>query len=189
MKWAEHRIRLIVLIVFFCLFGVVLLGRLYALTVLDRAFIQHQGDARSLRTITIPSFRGMIIDRNGQPLAISTPVQSIWISPKNYHASPAQQQKLVELLELDSHKLDKKIKLLHNKGFFYLKRQITPMLSDQVMDLKIQGLYSQQEFKRYYPESESMAQIIGFTNIDDKGIEGLELAYQPWLEGINGQKR
>jgi len=189
MKWAEHRIRLIVLIAFFCLFGLVLLGRLYALTVLDRAFLQHQGDARSLRTITIPSFRGMIIDRNGQPLAISTPVQSIWINPKNYHATPQQQQKLVELLELDSQKLDKKIKLLQNKGFFYLKRQITPMLSDQVMNLKIQGLYSQQEFKRYYPESESMAQIIGFTNIDDKGIEGLELAYQPWLEGINGQKR
>jgi cell division protein FtsI (penicillin-binding protein 3) len=189
MKLAEHRFRIIVLVVFFTIFAIVLLGRLYDLTVLDRAFLQHQGDARSLRTITIPTFRGMIIDRTGQPLAISTPVQSIWINPKNFHANKKQLNQLASLLEINQADLNKKLEAFKDKEFFYLKRQITPMLSEKVMQLKIVGLHSQQEFKRYYPEAESFAQIIGFTNIDDKGIEGLELAYQQWLEGINGQKR
>lgn len=189
MKLAAHRIRLIVVIVFFAIFGLVLLARLYDLTVLDRAFLQHQGDARSLRTMVIPSFRGMIIDRTGKPLAISTPVQSIWINPKNFHASQDQKSKLAKLLGMDVKQIDKKLETFTGKEFFYLKRQITPMLSEKIMKLKIAGLYSQQEFKRFYPEAESIAQIIGFTNIDDQGIEGLELAYQPWLEGINGQKR
>jgi cell division protein FtsI (penicillin-binding protein 3) len=189
MKLAEHRFRIIVLVVFFTVFAIVLLGRLFDLTVLDRAFLQHQGDARSLRTMTIPTFRGMIIDRTGQPLAISTPVQSIWINPKNFHANKKQLNQLASLLEINQADLNKKLEAFKGKEFFYLKRQITPMLSEKVMQLKIVGLHSQQEFKRYYPEAESFAQIIGFTNIDDKGIEGLELAYQQWLEGINGQKR
>jgi cell division protein FtsI (penicillin-binding protein 3) len=189
MKLAEHRFRIIVLVAFFTVFAILLLGRLYDLTVLDRAFLQHQGDARSLRTVTIPTFRGMIIDRTGQPLAISTPVQSIWINPKNFHANKKQLNQLASLLDLNQSNLNKKLEAFKGKEFFYLKRQITPMLSEKIMQLKIEGLHSQQEFKRYYPEAESFAQIIGFTNIDDKGIEGLELAYQQWLEGINGQKR
>ena len=189
MKLAQHRFRLSLLVVFFSIFAVVLIGRLYLLTVLDRAFLQHQGDARSLRTITIPSFRGMLIDRSGEPLAISTPVQSIWINPKTFQASAEQKKQLLKLLEIDSKQFDQKLKLYANKTFFYLKRQITPMLATQIMELGIPGLYNQQEFKRYYPESETMSQIIGFTNIDDQGIEGLELAYQSWLEGIQGQKR
>jgi cell division protein FtsI (penicillin-binding protein 3) len=189
MKVEQHRLRLIVLVIFYGIFALVLLARLYSLTILDRAFLQHQGDARSLRTMMIPSFRGMIIDRLGEPLAISTPVQSIWVNPKNFHASAEQMAKLVKLLDLDVKFLRHKLKLFQHKEFFYLKRQVTPMLAEKVMKLEISGLYSQQEFKRYYPEAESLAQIIGFTNIDDKGIEGLELSYQNWLEGINGQKR
>jgi cell division protein FtsI (penicillin-binding protein 3) len=189
MKVEQHRLRLIVLVIFYGIFGLILLARLYSLTILDRAFLQHQGDARSLRTITIPSFRGMIIDRLGEPLAISTPVQSIWINPKNFHASQKQLANLVKILDLDLKSLNHKLELFQNKEFFYLKRQVTPMLAEKVMQLGISGVYSQQEFKRYYPEAESLAQIIGFTNIDDKGIEGLELSYQTWLEGINGKKR
>lgn len=189
MKVEQHRLRIIVLVFFYVLFGLVLLARLYSLTVLDRAFLQHQGNARSLRTITIPSFRGMIIDRLGEPLAISTPVQSIWINPKTFHVSAHQFTQLIQLLNLDPKNLKQKLIAFKNKEFFYLKRQVTPMLADQIMKLNIPGVYSQQEFKRYYPEAESMAQIIGFTNIDDKGIEGLEFSYQSWLEGINGQKR
>jgi len=189
MKVAEHRFRLILLVAFYCLFSLVLIARLYSLTVLDRAFLQHQGDARSLRTVTIPSFRGMIIDRQGEPLAISTPVQSIWINPKSFHASKTKIEKICKLLSIDQKVFEKKLSLYKNKEFFYLKRQITPMLASEVMKLNIAGLYSQQEFKRYYPEGESIAQVIGFTNVDDKGIEGLELAYQSWLEGIDGKKR
>lgn len=189
MKLAEHRIRLAVLVGFFVLFGMGLIIRLFSLTVWDRAFLQHQGDARSLRTIDIPTFRGMIVDRSGEPLAISTPVQSIWINPKTFSANHATKKKLVSLLGLNLKDFNQGLAKHRKREFFYIKRQITPELSDRVMALKIPGLHSQQEFKRYYPEGASMAQILGFTNIDDKGIEGLELAYDSWLDGVNGQKR
>lgn len=189
MKLAEHRLRLAVLVGFFVLFAIGLIIRLFSLTVWDRAFLQHQGDARSLRTVQIPTFRGMIVDRLGEPLAISTPVQSIWINPKTFSANLNLKKKLVALLGLNLKELNEGLSKHSNKEFYYIKRQITPELSEKVMALKIPGLHSQQEFKRYYPESASMAQILGFTNIDDKGIEGLELAYDTWLEGVNGQKR
>lgn len=189
MKLAEHRIRLLILVVFFSLFGIALLARLFSLTVWDRSFLKHQGDARSLRTLIIPTFRGMIVDRLGEALAVSTPVQSIWINPKTFKANTHQKSQLAKLSNISSKNLEQRLNLYRKKEFFYLKRQITPELSEGVMALKIPGLYSQQEFKRYYPEGESMAQILGFTNIDDKGIEGLELAYENWLDGINGKKR
>ncbi len=189
MKLAEHRLRLIVLVLVFFLFSMMLLYRLLSLTVLESDFLKNQGNARSLRILTIPSFRGMIIDRQGEPLAISTPVQSIWIHPQQFHASQAKKQKISSLLALEPHFLDKKLAIYKNKEFFYLKRQISPLVAKQLMNLKIPGLYAQQEFKRFYPEAESMAQILGFTNIDDQGIEGLEMAYQKWLEGIDGKKR
>ena len=189
MKLVEHRIRLMVLVVFFCIFTLVLLGRLYSLTVLDRVFLQHQGDARSLRVMTVPSFRGMIVDVKGEPLAVSTPVQSIWINPKNFVAKNTQKKSLCHLLEIDPQLFEAKLAKYKAKEFLYLKRQVTPPVADEIMALKIQGLYAQQEFKRYYPEVESMAQILGFTNIDDHGIEGLELAYDNWLSGSPGKKR
>ena len=189
MKLAEHRLRLIVLVLVFFLFSMMLLYRLLSLTVLESDFLKNQGNARSLRILTIPSFRGMIIDRQGEPLAISTPVQSIWIHPQQFHASQAKKQKISSLLALEPHFLNKKLAIYKNKEFFYLKRQISPLVAKQLMNLKIPGLYAQQEFKRFYPEAESMAQILGFTNIDDQGIEGLEMAYQKWLEGIDGKKR
>jgi cell division protein FtsI (penicillin-binding protein 3) len=189
MKLAEHRLRLIVLVFFFFLFSMMLLYRLLSLTVLDSDFLKNQGNARSLRVLTIPSFRGMIIDRQGEPLAISTPVQSIWIHPQQFHAGKAKKRKISSLLGLEPRFLDKKLAIYKNKEFFYLKRQISPMIANKLTSLKIPGLYAQQEFKRFYPEAESMAQILGFTNIDDQGIEGLEMAYQKWLEGIDGKKR
>lgn len=189
MKLAEHRIRLIVVVVFFIVFAMVLLYRLLSLTVLDSDFLRNQGNARSLRILTIPSFRGMIIDRQGEPLAISTPVQSIWVQPQQFHANLKQKKQIEKILSLNPNFLKQKLSIYKNKEFFYLKRQLPPMVASQLMELKIPGLYSQQEFKRFYPEAESMAQILGFTNIDDKGIEGLEMAYQKWLEGIDGKKR
>lgn len=189
MKLEQHRIRLSIIIVFFAIFGLILLVRLYSLTVWNRAFLLHQGDARSLRTLIIPSFRGMIVDRLGEPLAVSTPLQSIWVNPKVFQASKLQRKKIAKLLEIDLDTFNKKLIKHQNKEFLYLKRQVTPEVSERVMALKISGVSSQQEFKRFYPEGESMAQIIGFTNIDDQGIEGLELAYQSWLNGLVGKKR
>jgi cell division protein FtsI (penicillin-binding protein 3) len=189
MKLAEHQTRLTILVVFFGLFGLGLLARLFSLTVLDRAFLQHQGDARSLRTVIIPTFRGIIVDRLGEPLAVSTPLQSLWIHPQNFKASNQKKNQLAKLLGLSLKEIDKSWLLHQKKEFFYLKRQVTPQIAEKVLALKIAGLHAQQEFKRYYPEGESMAQVLGFTNIDDKGIEGIELAYDSWLNGINGQKR
>ena len=124
MKLEQHRIRLSIIIVFFAIFGLILLARLYSLTVWNRAFLLHQGDARSLRTLIIPSFRGMIVDRLGEPLAVSTPLQSIWVNPKVFQASKLQRKKIAELLEIDLDTFNKKLTKHQNKEFLYLKRQI-----------------------------------------------------------------
>ncbi len=185
----SHLVRLYTVIGFFVVLFCILLWRLIDLTVVDRKFLQGQGNARTLRVIDIPAFRGMILDREGAALAISTPVQSIWINPKNFAPNDKQFQKLTTLIKVNPDKLRAQVKASANKEFLYIKRQMTPREAKQVEALKIPGLFSMTEFKRYYPESFSAAQLIGFTNIDDNGIEGIELAYQNWLVGINGKRR
>lgn len=185
----SHLVRLYTIIGFFILLFCALLWRLIDLTVVDRKFLQGQGNARTLRVIDIPSFRGMILDREGAALAISTPVHSIWINPKNFAPTKEQFDKLTKLIKANPDKLRAQVKASSNKEFLYIKRQMTPSEAKRVESLKIPGLFSLAEFKRYYPESFSAAQLIGFTNIDDNGIEGIELAYQNWLVGINGKKR
>jgi cell division protein FtsI (penicillin-binding protein 3) len=185
----SHLLRLYTIIGFFIVLFCVLLWRLIDLTVIDRKFLQGQGNARTLRVVNIPSFRGMILDREGAALAISTPVHSIWINPKNFAPTEKQFAKLAKLINVNPSKLKTQIKASAKKEFLYIKRQLTPQEGKRIEALKIPGLFSLAEFKRYYPESFSAAQLIGFTNIDDNGIEGVELAYQNWLVGINGKKR
>ncbi len=182
-------VRLYIVIGFFIVLFCILLWRLIDLTVLDRKFLQGQGNARAIRVVDIPSFRGMILDREGAALAISTPVQSLWINPKDFAPSQQQFQNLAKLINTPMLKLREQVKFARGREFFYIKRQVTPKTAKEVEALKIPGLFLLEEFKRYYPESYSAAQLIGFTNIDDNGIEGLELAYQNWLVGINGKKR
>ena len=161
------------------------------LTVLHRQFLQGQGNARSLRTVDIPAHRGMITDRHGAPLAISTPVESVWVNPKEFSPDKEQFMSLAEYLNLTPKQLSRKIVNAEdeNREFLYLQRQISPTLSKEIEALKIPGINFQKEFKRYYPDSASMSQLLGFTNIDDQGLEGIELAYQDWLRGIVGKKR
>ncbi|PJD90794.1 MAG: cell division protein [Legionella sp.] len=159
------------------------------LTVLHRSFLQGQGNARSLREISIPAYRGMIIDREGIPLAVSTPVQSLWVNPKTFAPTSSQLTRLARLLDMSPKQLSHSLQSAKKHEFHYLQRQLTPMRAKDIDDLKIPGINFQEEFKRYYPEADSTAQLLGFTNVDDKGIEGLELAYQSWLEGFNGKKR
>jgi len=188
-KKSYHKARLYFIALFFVFLFGVLLWRLINLTVLDRQFLQGQGNARSLRVIDIPAYRGMILDREGAALAVSTPVQSLWINSKLFAPTKTQLKQLAGLLNIPVKSLAKRIKDAHGREFVYLQRQMTPMLAKDILDLKIPGVNFQEEFKRYYPEGDSAAQLIGFTNVDDNGIEGLELAYQHWLVGISGKKR
>lgn len=189
MKNNGHQARLIVVSCFFLLLLGALLWRMLDLTVLHRQFLQGQGDARSLRVVDIPAHRGMITDRQGIPLAVSTPVQSVWVNPKTFAPTISQLTKLCRLLNLSPRYLRSSLRQSGNREFLYLHRQLPPTLAKKIEELNIPGVNFQQEFKRYYPEGETMAQLLGFTNIDDIGIEGLELAYQDWLMGINGKKR
>ncbi|MFY0992401.1 peptidoglycan D,D-transpeptidase FtsI family protein [Halomonas sp. C05BenzN] len=166
-----------------------LAGRIVILHVVDRPFLQGQGDARTLRTDTIPAHRGMITDRNGEPLAISTPVVTLWANPQDLPADDIQRLMLARALGMELDALNERIGRYSEREFMYLRRQMTPEAAQQVLGLRIPGVYAQDEYKRYYPAGEVTAQLLGVTNVDDAGQEGLELAYQPHLAGTPGQRR
>ena len=189
MNQSRHFARLVTVAAFFSLLLVILIWRMVDLTVLHRKFLQGQGNARSLRVIDIPAYRGMITDRNGTPLAVSTPVESVWVNPKEFSPDEPQFMQLAKYLKLTPKELSRKVVNAENREFLYLQRQLPPMLSKQIQALKIPGINFQKEFKRYYPDSDSISQLLGFTNVDDQGLEGIELAYQDWLMGIVGKKR
>ncbi|WED43816.1 peptidoglycan D,D-transpeptidase FtsI family protein [Legionella cardiaca] len=189
MKARGAQARLIVVSCFFIVLLGALLWRMLDLTVLHRQFLQGQGDARSIRTVDIPAYRGMITDRQGTPLAVSTPVQSVWLNPQVFSPNAKQLAELSQLVGVPAKTLLARVKRASAREFLYLSRQLPPMIAKKIEQLKIPGVNFQQEFKRYYPAGDSTAQLLGFTNIDDIGIEGLELAYQDWLMGANGKKR
>ena len=169
--------------------AVALVWRAVCLQVLDTEFLQSQADARHLRVVSLPAHRGKILDRNGEPLAISTPVESVWVNPQ---ALGGEQQRIPELTKLLSLDFDKVQRLLASRAereFVYLRRHISPDLASQVAALKIPGVHLQREYRRYYPGGEVAAHVVGFTNIDDAGQEGVELAYEDWLGGEPGAKR
>lgn len=165
-----------------------LIGRTLYLQAFHEDFLQQMGDARYSRIMEISANRGVIVDRNGKPLAISTPVESIWISPSDAKADAKQLQELARLLELPLNEVTAKFADT-NKDFLYLKRQIPPELAQQVVDLGIQGVFKKREYRRYYPAGEMLAHIIGSTNIDQIGQEGLELTRESWLKGKPGSRR
>ena len=189
MTVVNHKARCLTLAFFFSLLLLALVWRMLDLMVLDRQFLQHQGDARSVRVINTPAFRGMILDRQGAALAVSTPVQSLWLNPKKFDPTSAEQKQLASLLGMTSQEISDRVSGLEQRGFIYLKRQLTPALAQKIEALELSGVNFQQEFKRYYPDAESTSQLLGFTNIDDDGLEGLELAYQDWLNGVPGKRR
>lgn len=189
MKNWRHQARLMTIALFFSLLLIILIWRLYDLTVHDRTFLQGQGNARSLRMIDIPAYRGMITDRNGSALAVSTLVQSVWINPKKFQPDSSQLKQLASLLGLTPKQISRRASEEANRAFIYLRRQLTPSVAKRIHDLHISGVNFQNEFKRFYPQGDSAAQLIGFTDVDDNGIEGLELAYQDWLMGVSGKKK
>lgn len=167
----------------------ILIGRITLLQVIDRPFLQSQGDARTLRHETIPAHRGMITDRNGEPLAISTPVVTIWANPQELPEDAIQRIVLAQALGMTLDEFEARVERFSEHEFMYLRRQLTPAVAQQVLDLRTPGVYQQREYKRYYPAGEVAAQLLGVTNVDDVGQEGLELSYQPYLAGHPGQRR
>ena len=153
-------------------------------------FLQTQGDARSIRSESIPAYRGLITDRNGEPLAVSTPVTSVVANPKYLNQASADDlSRLSEALGLSLPQLKTRLNRYRNKSFMYLARQLPVGEADRVLKLGIIGISGRQEFKRFYPAGEVTSQLVGFTDINDRGQEGLELAYDSWLTGEAGAKK
>ncbi|MDX2457155.1 MAG: penicillin-binding transpeptidase domain-containing protein [Gammaproteobacteria bacterium] len=169
--------------------AITLVWRAVCLQVLDKEFLLSQGEARHLRVVALPAHRGVIQDRNGEPLAVSTPVESVWVNPQELGGEQQRIPELAALLSLDGGKVRQLLARRADRGFVYLRRHLSPALAEQVSALKIPGVYLQREYRRYYPGGEVAAQIVGFTNVDDLGQEGLELAYEDWLGGEPGAKR
>ncbi|KFN51288.1 peptidoglycan D,D-transpeptidase FtsI family protein [Arenimonas composti] len=167
----------------------VLVGRAAQLQLVAPEFLQRQGDARFLRDVPIPTSRGMITDRNGEPLAISSPVESIWANPQELLLHPERLSELAAGLQIPVATLEQRLRDRADKEFVYLRRHLNPDVAEAVMALDIPGVFSQREFRRFYPDGEVMAHVLGFTNIDDAGQEGLELAFEDWLRGTAGVQR
>lgn len=169
---------------------VVALGwRVISLHVFEQDFLRHQGEARTVRVVSTPPYRGMITDRNGEPLAISTPVDSIWLNPKEFTMEHPHLLSLASLLDLSLDQLLEKVNRNTNREFVYLQRHVTPQLAEQVKALEVPGIHLKPEYRRYYPAAEVTAHVLGFTDIDDHGQEGLEFAFNDWLTGTAGSKK
>lgn len=181
--------RLILTLALMALCALALLGRAVKLQVMDTEFLQSQGEARFLREIPIPTVRGNILDRNGEPLAVSTPVESVWAHPRELLQAADRIPMLASLLEADAEAIERRLTQRADREFVWLRRHINPSLAERIRELAIPGVFLQKEYRRFYPTGEVSAQILGFTNIDDVGQEGLELAYNGWLEGRPGAKR
>lgn len=181
--------RVSLVIAFFVLVAGSLVARAVHLQVFNKDFLNQQADSRHLRTEKIFAHRGSITDRNGDPLAISTPVDSVWANPKKLAVAIDRVPALARSLDLDSELLMRRITRSMDKEFLYLKRHLNPDQAHTVMALKLPGVNVIREYRRYYPAGEVTGHLVGFTNIDDDGQEGLELAFNHWLSGDSGAKR
>lgn len=183
------RFYLIIAVILLVIAG--LIARVADLSIIKRGFLQHQGNSRVLRMVSTPAFRGIITDRNGYPLAVSTSVYSIWLNPHEFSTVTPQNAKMLsQLLSLPAAHVSSLIQHYKSKHheFVYLKRGVSPAVADEIKKLALPGVYRQEEYKRYYPEGEVAAHVVGFTNVDDQGQEGLELSYNQWLQGKPGKK-
>jgi cell division protein FtsI (penicillin-binding protein 3) len=165
-----------------------LVGRALYLQGWDRDFLQAKGESRYSRTLEIPAHRGRIFDRNGEALAVSTPVKSIWAIPEDVAVAGRDLDRLAAALELPREELARRLADT-GREFVYLKRQVPPPAAERVAALRLPGVHQSKEYRRYYPAGETMAHAIGFTDVDDVGREGIELAYQEHLAGRPGSRR
>ena len=181
--WRMRWVWLILVVVALCV-----VWRLVHLNLTERSFLMRQGDARMVREVPIPAHRGMILDRRGEPLAVSAPVVSLWANPQVLGADIAQAKQVAQTLGLPEIDFLERLKRLKNKEFIYLKRHVNPADASAILDYKWPGVHGIREFHRYYPAAEVTTHLVGFNNIDDQGQEGMELAYEGWLQGTSGKK-
>ena len=189
----EHETVFLSLRHYFVLFILLLLlaglvGRALYLQIFEQDFLASQGVQRQIRTIETPAYRGAILDRFGTPLAISTPVDSVWVNPAEILQNLEALKRVTSKLKLDYRATVAMLKQRADREFVYLKRQLEPVLAREIAT-GVEGVYLQREYHRYYPAGEVVAHLVGFTDIDDRGQEGLELAYQNWLQAQPGQRR
>lgn len=167
-----------------------LLGmRVVHLQTVEHERLQTQGDARYLRELTVLPERGRILDRNGRVVTVSTPVDSLWAEPSVFCAMPARWEPMLTLLSVTQKRLRAHCEKQKHSDFMYIQRRLSPMLAKQIMQLAVPGVEVQREYRRYYPDGPAGAHLIGFTNVDDVGQEGLELAYETQLSGTPGRIR
>lgn len=163
--------------------------RLVDLHVVDNEFLRKQGDVRTIRVESIDAHRGVVTDRHGESLAVSTPVQTVWANPSELDPQEPRLSHLARLLDISEARLRQRLVTYEGREFMYLRRKIQPGLAERALALEIPGIYSRQEYRRYYPAGEVTSHVVGFANIDENGQEGIELAYNKWLSGESGRKR
>jgi len=173
----------------FLLVVATLAWRLVDLHVIDQEFLSQQGDVRTIRVERIDAHRGVVTDRYGESLAVSTPVQTVWANPSEVAADDPRLTAVARQLGLREGEFRARLRKYADREFIYLRRKVQPELARQVMDVGTPGIYSRQEYRRYYPAGEVTSHLVGFTNIDEFGQEGIELAYNDWLSGERGKKR
>ena len=165
-----------------------LAARAAYIQVIANEFFQKQGEVRFARTLELPANRGRILDRNGLILASSVPAPSIWAIPEDIERDKAPLQQIASLLEMPLAELEKRLEN-EDKTFVWLKRQVSESVAQQIMALGVKGIYQRKEYKRQYPEGEAAAHVVGFTNVEDIGQEGIELAFDKELAGRSGSRR
>ena len=184
MRW-RHR----ALVGLFVAAAAALLARVAHLAVTESDFLKKQGEARAVRVVPIPVHRGIIYDRHGEPLAVSTPVYSIWTDPGQTPIPPARFDDLAQALDLPPERIRRRLERNADSRFAYLKRHVDPTTANRVRALDIAGVRFRREYRRFYPAAETTAHVVGMTNIDDTGQEGVELVLDAFLRGRPGEKR
>ena len=166
-----------------------LFARSVYLQLFEHEFLEEEGKARHLRVVEIPAHRGMILDRNGELLAVSTPIHSVWANPLEALQSHKAIRDVALILNMNADNLIKKLQSKKNRQFIYVKRHIGPQQAERLNQLGGKGIHLKREYRRYYPTAEVTSHVLGFTGIDDNGLEGIELAYEQWLRGQPGAKK
>ena len=183
------RWRTTLLLVSLALGAIALEGRILYLQLVNKEFLTEQANDRHLRTVQISAHRGTLTDRYGEPLAVSTPVDTVWANPRELKPSLARLPELAAVLDQDTEWLERRITSNLDREFVFLQRHLRPAKAEQVMQLGLPGIGTIREYQRFYPAGEVTGHIVGFTDVDDRGQEGLEAAFDHWLMGENGSKR
>ena len=170
----------------------IIIWKIFDLQVINNTVLQEQGNMRTVRNDVIAAHRGNIMDRNGQALAISTPVQSLWLNPREILPNPSSWEKLkaaLPAIDINAEVLWNRVQVNADREFLYIKRRLAPADARKILELHIRGVYAQEEYMRFYPLGEVAAHVLGLTNADDVGQEGIELAYEEWLQGKPGSRQ